>query len=71
MVVDQQDDAVRLLSKLRQTPAPADYKGDYAYDVARMGVRVYRAMGDVEKAKDYVATSLAANPDDAKLKTLN
>ena len=63
MVVDQQDDAVRLLDKLRKT-APGDYEG------ARMAVRVYRYLGELEKAKDYVDAAVAANPKDDKLQVL-
>src|SRR5438876_11279107 len=64
MVVDQQDDALRLLEKVKKVAL-----GDY--DAALMGVRIFRATGDLEKARDYVAAHLAAKPNDPKLQLLN
>ena len=40
------------------------------FDVAKMGVRVYRALGDMEACKRIVDDALAANPSDANLQKL-
>ncbi len=64
MVIDQPDEASRLLTKgLKAFP------GDF--DVARMAVRVYRTSGDIDAAKHAVAEALKANPKDEKLQVLS
>ena len=64
MVIDQPDEASRLLTKgLKAFP------GDF--EVARMAVRVYRTNGDVDAAKNAVAEALKASPKDEKLQVLS
>lgn len=63
MALDMQDDAIRLLDK-----AKTEWPGDY--DTARMGLRVYRYMGELDRAKEIVETAAKANPKDEKLQVL-
>ncbi len=63
MALELQDAAKRLLTKLL-----AEHAGDY--DVARMAVKCYRAMGDLDQARSAVEVSLKANPNDPQLAVL-
>jgi tetratricopeptide (TPR) repeat protein len=63
MVVKQHDDAQRLLKKAKEL-APGDF------DMATMGVRVYRVLGDTPAAKTWVDDAIKANPTDERLKVL-
>ncbi|HYO10091.1 MAG TPA: tetratricopeptide repeat protein [Tepidisphaeraceae bacterium] len=63
MVIDQPDDAVRVLDK-----ALATFPGDY--DLARMGVRVYRQLGEPDKARQVVELAAAANAGDDRFRVL-
>ena len=63
MVMKETDTAKQLLGKAQKL-SPG------SFDVARLGVRVYRALGDMEGCKRIVADALAANPSDENLKKL-
>jgi predicted Zn-dependent protease len=63
MATNRQDDALRLLGLL-QTKDPGDV------DVAVMGYRVYRARGELDKAREAIASALKVNPDNERLQLL-
>jgi tetratricopeptide (TPR) repeat protein len=63
MVLDQHEDAVRLLNKVQK-----DNPGDF--DVARMAVRMYRTLGELDAARAAVDVAVKANPTDEKLQLL-
>src|SRR5207247_3438054 len=48
-----------------QSQSPGDY------DVARLGLQVYRYTEDLDKARDFVEVAVKANPNDEKLKVLH
>ncbi|MEO6436029.1 MAG: tetratricopeptide repeat protein [Tepidisphaeraceae bacterium] len=63
MVIDQSDEAIRLINKLQsQTPADAD--------VARLAIKVHTARNDPEAARAAVDVAIKAKPDDPQLQVL-
>ena len=60
MVIEQHDEAKRLINKL-QSQTPADL------DVVKLGIRMYRQIGEPEGARAVVETALKAKPNDEQL----